>query len=84
MHSIDADKRRIADGQPVTIFNGRGRFQARAAVGHTVQPGVVVALGTWWTKYLGGPNCNATTSTALTDLGDGATFFDNLVEVEPA
>ena len=28
-------------------------------------------------------NCNATTSTALTDLGGGATFFDNLVEVEP-
>jgi hypothetical protein len=26
-------------------------------------------------------NCNATTSTALTDLGAGATFFDNLVEV---
>jgi hypothetical protein len=26
-------------------------------------------------------NCNSTTSTRLTDLGAGATFFDNLVEV---
>ena len=30
-----------------------------------------------------GANVNATTSTALTDFGGGATFFDNLVEVEP-
>ena len=31
-----------------------------------------------------GVNCNATTSTVLTDLGGGATFFDNLVEVAAA
>jgi anaerobic selenocysteine-containing dehydrogenase len=67
----------------VTVFNGRGHFTARASIGETVKPGVVVALGTWWSKYVGGPNCNATTSTAVTDLGGGATFFDNLVEVEP-
>lgn len=51
-------------------------------VGESVKPGVVVSLGSWWTKYTrDGVNCNTTTSTALTDLGGGATFFDNLVEV---
>jgi hypothetical protein len=44
--------------------------------------GVVVSQGVWWNKYTGGGNCNTTTSTRLTDLGAGATFFDNLVEVE--
>jgi anaerobic selenocysteine-containing dehydrogenase len=84
LHPEDAAKRWIEDGQPVTVFNGRGRFTARAAVVGTVKPGVAVALGTWWSKSIGGPNCNATTSTAVTDLGGGGTFFDNLVEVSTA
>jgi hypothetical protein len=43
---------------------------------------VVVTFGIWWSKHTAdGVNCNVTTSTALTDLGGGATFFDNLVEV---
>ena len=54
-------------------------------VAETVKPGVVVSQSIWWNRYTeGGVNCNTTTSTALTDLGAAATFFDNLVEVEPA
>jgi anaerobic selenocysteine-containing dehydrogenase len=53
-------------------------------VGDTVKPGVVVSQGIWWNRFSpDGANCNATTSTALTDFGAGATFFDNLVQVEP-
>jgi len=81
MHPADAANRQIEDGQLVTVFNDRGRFRARAVVGETVRPGVVVTFGVWWSKYAGGSNCNATTATAVTDLGGGATFFDNLVEV---
>jgi anaerobic selenocysteine-containing dehydrogenase len=81
---VDAANRQIADGQRVTIFNDRGRFSAKAVVGETVKPGVVVSFSVWWNKYIGGPNCNAITGTALTDMGGGATFFDNLVEVVPA
>src|SRR5262249_10263691 len=82
IHPDDAARRNIVHGQSVTVFNARGRFQARAVVGETVKPGVVVTFGIWWSKYAGGPNCNATPSTATTDLGGGGTFFDNLVEVE--
>jgi anaerobic selenocysteine-containing dehydrogenase len=83
IHPEDAEPRGIRDGQPVRVFNDRGRFEARAVVGPTVKRGAVVAQGIWWNKYSpGGANCNVTTSTALTDLGAGATFFDNLVEVE--
>jgi anaerobic selenocysteine-containing dehydrogenase len=83
MHPLDAETRGIADGDPVSVFNGRGRFRAKAVVGETVSPGVVATFGTRWSRDTAdGANCNATTSTALTDLGGGATFFDNLVEVE--
>ena len=78
----DAARRGIADGQGVTVWNARGRFRATAVVGESVKPGVVVSLGLRWRRDTeDGVNCNTTTSTALTDLGAGATFFDNLVEV---
>ncbi|MFN4260997.1 MAG: molybdopterin-dependent oxidoreductase [Gemmataceae bacterium] len=82
LHRHDAEQRGIADGQWVTVFNDRGRFRARAVVGEQVKQGVVVAPSIWWNKYASdGVNCNATTSSRLTDFGGGATFFDNLVEV---
>lgn len=82
MHPEDAQARGITEGQWVTIRNDRGAFQARARIGETVKPGVIVTLGSWWSQYTpDGQNCNVLTSTALTDFGGGATFFDNLVEV---
>ena len=84
IHPDDAAKRGISAGQMVSIFNDRGRFRARAVLANSVKPGVVVSLGLWWRKYTDdGVNCNTTTATATTDLGGGATFFDNLVEVKP-
>jgi hypothetical protein len=51
----------------------------------SVRPGVAVANGIYWSKLSpGGFNVNSTTSSALTDMGGGATFFDNLVEVGAA
>jgi anaerobic selenocysteine-containing dehydrogenase len=82
MHPRDAAARGIGDGEWVRVHNDRGGFRAKAVVGESVRPGVVVTQGIWWNKYTSdGVNCNATTSTRLTDLGAGATFFDNLVEV---
>jgi anaerobic selenocysteine-containing dehydrogenase len=84
IHPQDAAARGIRNGQQVRVFNDRGSFQARAVVGDTVKAGAVVTQGVWWNKYTPDRvNCNITTSTRLTDLGGGATFFDNLVEVLP-
>lgn len=82
MHADDAAPRGICDGQSVRLFNDRGSFVARAVIAGNVRPGTVVSQGIWWNKHsTDGVNCNVTTSTRLTDLGGGATFFDNLVEV---
>jgi anaerobic selenocysteine-containing dehydrogenase len=54
------------------------------SVADRVRMGVVVAPGIWWNKLSSDiSNANVTTSSALTDVGGGATFFDNLVEVQP-
>lgn len=75
----DAQSRGLVDGNQVRAFNERGQFLAKVQISENVKPGVAVTLGCRW-----GRNVNATTSTMLTDLGAGATFFDNLVEVENA
>jgi anaerobic selenocysteine-containing dehydrogenase len=78
----DAQARGLRDGQSVEVFNDRGSFQARVALTGNVRPGVAVATGIYWNKFSpGGANVNSTTSSALSDMGGGATFFDNLVEV---
>jgi anaerobic selenocysteine-containing dehydrogenase len=81
----DAHSRGLRDGDWAEVFNERGSFRARVALTGSVQPGVAVACGIYWNKLVPGrANANATTAQTLTDMGGGATFFDNLVEVRPA
>lgn len=85
MHAGDAAPRGIADGTLVRVFNDRGHTLCRARVGARARPGVVNGLGVWWRKFgLDGSNVNELTSQRLTDLGRGPTFYDCLVDVEPA
>jgi anaerobic selenocysteine-containing dehydrogenase len=84
IHPDDAARRGIEQGDLVRVFNDRGTFEAAALVGPTVRPGVVVSPSIWWNKFTSDRvNSNVTTPTRLTDMGGGATFFDNLVEVAP-
>jgi anaerobic selenocysteine-containing dehydrogenase len=78
----DARSRGLSDGQWAEVFNARGHFLAKVALTGNVRPGVAVATGIYWNKLSpGAANVNSTTSSALADMGGGATFFDNLVEV---
>jgi len=82
MADADAHSRGLSDGQWAEVFNDRGSFRARVSLSQSVRPGVAVATGIYWNKLSpGGSNVNSTTSSALTDMGGGATFFDNLVDV---
>lgn len=85
MSAEDARSRGLVEGDEAEVFNDRGSFRARVALTEAVKAGVAVATGIYWNKHSrGGTNANATTSSALSDLGGGATFFDNLVEVRRA
>ena len=81
IHAEDATKRGIAAGARVSIFNDRGAFTAEAVITDRVRPGVVSAPSVWWAKLTDGTNANHTTSQAVTDIGGGATFYDNQVDV---
>lgn len=83
IHPDDARLRAIENGARVRIRNDRGSFHAEAIVTDGVKRGVVAAPSIWWAKLSeDGANANNTTSQHLTDIGRGATFYDNLVEVE--
>jgi anaerobic selenocysteine-containing dehydrogenase len=82
LHTSDAERRGIAEGARVVVFNNRGEFTAVARVGDQVREGVVWAPSIWWGKLApDGTNANATTSQRETDMGGGPVLYDNLVEV---
>jgi anaerobic selenocysteine-containing dehydrogenase len=82
MNASDAEARRIADGDRVRVFNRRGDIFLKARVDGAVQPGVVCAQLHWAKLGPEGRNINVLTSEKLTDLGNSATFYSVLVEVE--
>jgi anaerobic selenocysteine-containing dehydrogenase len=84
MHVVDAQARGVATGDSVSVWNGRGRITLTARVGDAVKAGVVSARLDWQKLSQDGANVNALTSQRLTDIGGGATFYSNLVEVAKA
>ncbi len=83
IHPDDAVERSIVEGDMVRIFNDRGSFTAKARVTDKSREGVVVAPSVWWRKLTKDQkNANEVTSQKLTDLGNAATFYDVLVEVQ--
>jgi anaerobic selenocysteine-containing dehydrogenase len=85
MHAEDAATRGLVSGDPVEVFNARGKIDLRAQIGDRVPVGVVAARLDWnklsGPDCTGGPNVNALTSETLTDMGGGPTFYSTLVEV---
>jgi anaerobic selenocysteine-containing dehydrogenase len=84
IHSADARARGIADGETVRVYNRRGEIFLKARVDGAVQPGVVSARLNWAKLGPGFRNINVLTSEKLSDLGNSATFYSVLVEVESA
>jgi anaerobic selenocysteine-containing dehydrogenase len=78
----DARTRGIADGDSVRVFNQRGHVVLRARVDGKVQPGVVSASLNWAKLAPEFQSINSLTSEKLTDMGNSATFYSVLVEVE--
>ena len=82
MNPADAQPRGIRDGDTVKAFNRRGEMHLKARVDGKVSPGVVAAKLHWAKLTPGNRNINVLTSEKLTDMGNSATFYSVLVEVE--
>ena len=84
IHSADARSRGIANGAAVRVYNHRGEIFLKARVDGAIQPGVVAARLNWAKLDPGFQSINVLTSEKLSDLGNSATFYSVLVEVELA
>jgi anaerobic selenocysteine-containing dehydrogenase len=83
LHPDDAGARALKTGDEARVFNERGEFIALVEVSDRVRPGVVASTKGHWLKHVrGGANANATVEERDADMGRGAVFHDNRVEVE--
>jgi len=82
LHPRDAGSRGIVDGASVRVFNDRGELSVPARLDHGLKPGCVSITNGWWISE--GGTVNFCSAGRETDIGHGAAFHDNLVEVEPA
>ncbi len=83
VHPEDARERGLATGDEARVFNSRGEFIAVVEVSDRVRPGVIASTKGHWLKHVrGGANANATVEERDADMGRGAVFHDNRVEVE--
>jgi anaerobic selenocysteine-containing dehydrogenase len=83
IHPRDAQGRRIRNGDQARVFNARGSFLAQAEVTERVRQGVVASpKGRWPRDAEDGATVNATVAERDSDMGGGAVFHDNRVEVE--
>jgi anaerobic selenocysteine-containing dehydrogenase len=82
VHPDDAAARGLVDGESARVYNDRGEFLATVEVTDAVRPGVAASTKGHWVKHVGA-NVNETVEERDSDMGAGAVFHDNRVEVEP-
>jgi len=80
MNPEDAHKRGISDCDIVKIYNDRGTLNIEAKLDYSIKPGCVSVTNGWWITEKG--TVNFLSSGRETDMGYGAAFHDNLVEIE--
>jgi anaerobic selenocysteine-containing dehydrogenase len=81
INAADAALRGIKEGSKVRVFNDRGAFEADARITKDVNAGVVVATLGYW-RQLNKGTVNSISLAEFGDMGNSASFCDNLVEVE--
>jgi len=82
MHPVDALARGISAGSRVKVFNDRGELIVDVRFDFGIRPGCVVLHNGWW--LTDGGAVNLLSKARETDMGHGAAFHENLVEVSPA
>jgi len=82
LHPSDAAARGLGHGTRVRVFNDRGSLEVRCRFDFGLRPGCASLHNGWWLQD--GGAVNVLSKARETDMGHGAAFHENLVEVEPA
>ncbi len=80
INPVDALSRDISDGDVVAVFNRRGEIRIEARLDNGIKAGCVSVTNGWWITE--GGTVNFCSYGRETDMGYGAAFHDNLVEVQ--
>ncbi len=79
MNIDDAILRSLKNGDPIIIYNDRGKINASVEISWGLNSGVVVIEEGWWLRE--GGSVDVLSEDRITDLGYGTAFHDCLVEV---
>jgi anaerobic selenocysteine-containing dehydrogenase len=79
MNPDDAAARDIRDGDLAEVFNDRGRLRLGVRLENGLKAGCVVVTNGWWISE--GGTVNFCSIGRETDMGHGAAFHDNMVDV---
>lgn len=82
LHPADAAERGIENGARIRIHNERGQLEVAVRLDPGIRRGCVSLTNGWW--ITDGGAVNLCSDDRETDIGHGAAFHDNLVEVELA
>ena len=80
MHPRDAQVRGISDNDQVRLSNDRGYLVTKVSIDFSIKIGCVSLTNGWWINQ--GGTVNFLSLGRETDMGYGAAFHENLVEVE--
>jgi anaerobic selenocysteine-containing dehydrogenase len=80
MHPEDARERGIKEASRVRVFNRRGSLELPVGLDAGLRKGCVCMTNGWWISQ--GGTVNFLSLGRETDMGHGAAFHENLVEVE--
>ena len=81
MNKINANERKINDGDKVKVFNNRGSYHGYVKITDDVNAGLIVSTLGYWRQLNKDGTVNSISSAELADMGNAPTFSDNLVEV---
>jgi anaerobic selenocysteine-containing dehydrogenase len=82
MHPRDARARNLRENDRARVFNDRGALLLPVKFDWGVKPGCICVTNGWWVAE--GGAVNMLTMGRETDMGHGAAFHDNAVQVESA
>jgi anaerobic selenocysteine-containing dehydrogenase len=77
---VDALAREIREGDRVRVFNDRGSLEVRCRLDFGIREGCVSLVNGWW--LADGGAVNLLSAGRETDMGHGAAFHENRVDVE--
>ena len=80
MSPEDAGRRNLKEGQKIRVFNLNGELISRVSISNRILPGLALFPNGIWFKEGGG--VNQLISGKETDIGFGAAFHDNRIEIE--